>query len=161
MPLINTYYLSKFIALSLRDRASREDPDWTEWKRVLLRVYHNELPYGLLKSLEASEIEDLVGFAQSEISKNEENKKRAARIFEEARLSAIAKRDQWIRRRDAGNARVEAARQKRLQICKEVEDEKDRLVNERYIQDMLPTWTATVDEFTQKRELEMSTIWSK
>lgn len=152
---ISTYNLQKFIDQALQDRQARSDPNWNEWATMVSRVYNHRLPDSVLILLESSNIQELKDFASAEMSKNSLRFERKYRI----ELRKSEKYSQWVQRRDAGNARVQLEEQKKRQLRAEEDHEKARIANERYVKDMLPKWKENLDEYTERRESEMTNIW--
>jgi hypothetical protein len=154
---ISKYNLIKFVEISFKDHKRAQDTDWNEWFQTVSRLYNHRVPETVVCTiLRISDgNEELLHLCSTELERIQQEKARIA----QKEASKVAKYQAWLLKRDAGNThaqlqRIEWSNAEMLRI-----HEKERETNEAYVRDMLPMWQDRLDEYIQKREFSISTLF--
>lgn len=142
---VSKYHLIKFL-IRTAEATSQTEEEWKMWFDEVSRVYKRKMPSSVLMGLKrVSKSNSLTTLCDAELAKQTDNHDDQEYIQEH-------KRQKWIERRDAGNARAKLEReQKRAEVLEKAKIV-EKYAEEKFVEAMTPVWAAQLDDYIAKRE---------
>jgi hypothetical protein len=145
---ISKYHLIRLILDNLYEEQKKKgDPQWEGWLNTLGKVFNGTIPKALLLGLKRkSESSELCNLCDVRLLQSQHIKSK------ELQESAVDAYERWIERRDRGNKRALEKREKEKQEQQAKIRQIQQEAHETYIQQMLPQWKQTLEDYKRKRD---------